>query len=87
MIVSVDWLREYVSVGMPIEDLTDRLTMSGLNLEHVAATGNDTAFDGVDGNDLGSNTAPRADRAEYAIEETRCGSAGVAACHPQLPGS
>ncbi len=36
MIVSVDWLREYVSVDQPLDEVTDRLTMSGLNLEDIA---------------------------------------------------
>ncbi len=45
MIVSWDWLKEYVSLDMPLEDLTHRLTMSGLNLEGVEPVGNDTAID------------------------------------------
>lgn len=45
MIVSVEWLREYVAVDMPLEELTHRLTMSGLNLEDIATAGQDTAID------------------------------------------
>ena len=45
MIVSKNWLAEYVDLEMPVDDLTDRLTMSGLNLEGVETVGNDTAID------------------------------------------
>lgn len=45
MIVSVDWLREYVAVDMPLDELTHRLTMSGLNLEDVEPANGDTAID------------------------------------------
>lgn len=45
MIVSKNWLSEYVSVDMPVDELTDRLTMSGLNLEGVEEVGNDIAID------------------------------------------
>ncbi len=33
MIVSKNWLAEYVQLPESVEDLTNRLTMSGLNLE------------------------------------------------------
>ena len=33
MLVSWNWLKEYVTLGMSVETLTDRLMMSGLNLE------------------------------------------------------
>ncbi len=45
MIVSKNWLAEYVPLDMPVEELTDRLTMSGLNLEEFTAIGNDVAID------------------------------------------
>ena len=45
MIVSWNWLTEYVSLDMPVEELTDRLTMAGLNLEGVESVENDTAID------------------------------------------
>lgn len=45
MIVSKNWLSEYVSVDMPVEELTDRLTMSGLNLEGFETVGSDIAID------------------------------------------
>lgn len=45
MIVSKNWLAEYVDVDMPVDELTDRLTMSGLNLEGVETSGDDLAID------------------------------------------
>lgn len=50
MIVSLNWLNEYVSILNPsdrlsVEDLTHRLTMSGLNLEEFHSVGSDTAID------------------------------------------
>lgn len=45
MIVSWDWLKEYVPLEMSVEELTDRLTMTGLNLEGIETVGNDTTID------------------------------------------
>ncbi|MEQ9411623.1 MAG: phenylalanine--tRNA ligase subunit beta [Fuerstiella sp.] len=45
MIVSKNWLAEYVDLDMSVEELTDRLTMSGLNLEEFAAVADDVAID------------------------------------------
>ena len=45
MIVSKNWLRQYVAVDMPLDELTDRLTMSGLNLEGIEQETNDTGID------------------------------------------
>lgn len=45
MIVSRNWLAEYVDLSMPVEELTERLTLAGLNLESVTAVGDDTAID------------------------------------------
>ena len=45
MIVSKHWLAEYVTLPDSIDDLTDRLTMSGLNLEGVESAGDDVAID------------------------------------------
>lgn len=45
MIVSTDWLAEYVSVAVPVEDLVDRLAMAGLNHESTNAVGRDTAIE------------------------------------------
>lgn len=45
MIVSQNWLAEYVALSMSTESLTDRLTMSGLNLEEFHPVGSDIAID------------------------------------------
>src|SRR5690606_4341205 len=45
MIVSHHWLSEYVDGELPLEELTHRLTMSGLNLEGTEPVGDDVAID------------------------------------------
>lgn len=46
MLVSWNWLSEYVDLsGITVEYLTDRLTMSGLNLEEYQAFGSDWVID------------------------------------------
>lgn len=45
MIVSKEWLADYVDLSMPMEELTDRLTITGLNLEGIEEVGADTAID------------------------------------------
>lgn len=45
MIVSWNWLKEYVRLDMPVETLTDRLMMAGLNLEEVDDVEGDMAID------------------------------------------
>ena len=45
MIVSWNWLKEYVRLDMPVESLTDRLMMAGLNLEQVTDVDGDLAID------------------------------------------
>ncbi len=45
MIVSLQWLAEYVALPDSVEQLTDRLTMSGLNLEEIRPVGDDVAID------------------------------------------
>lgn len=45
MIVSKDWLSDYVPLAMPLDELTERLTLAGLNLETTEAVGKDTAID------------------------------------------
>jgi phenylalanyl-tRNA synthetase beta chain len=45
MIVSWNWLKEYVQLSMSLDELTDRLTLTGLNLEGVERLGDDTAID------------------------------------------
>jgi phenylalanyl-tRNA synthetase beta chain len=45
MIVSWNWLKEYVRLDMPVETLTERLMMAGLNLEEVSDVEGDMAVD------------------------------------------
>ncbi|MBL8851998.1 MAG: phenylalanine--tRNA ligase subunit beta, partial [Planctomycetaceae bacterium] len=45
MIVSLDWLREYVSTDLSADALAERFTMAGLNLESVTPHNNDAAID------------------------------------------
>lgn len=45
MIVSWNWLKEYVPLTMTVEQLTDRLTLTGLNLEEFHSVGDDVAID------------------------------------------
>ena len=39
MKVPVSWLKEYVQVNLPLEDLAHRLTMAGLEVESITAVG------------------------------------------------
>ena len=45
MIVSWDWLKQYVDLSMTVDELTDRLTLTGLNLEGVERLDSDVAID------------------------------------------
>lgn len=45
MIVSKDWLSDYVKLPESLDELTERLTLTGLNLEGVEQVGDDTAID------------------------------------------
>lgn len=45
MIVSTDWLSEYVRVSAPVEELVERLALSGLNHESTTVVGDDTAIE------------------------------------------
>ena len=45
MIVSWNWLKEYIDLNMTHDDLVDRLTMSGLNHEGTEVVGDDQAID------------------------------------------
>jgi phenylalanyl-tRNA synthetase beta chain len=45
MIVSWNWLNEYVKPGLTVEETAERLTMSGLNLESIEPKGQDFAVD------------------------------------------
>lgn len=45
MIISWNWLKDYVPLPMTVEQLTERLTLTGLNLEEFHAVGDDVAID------------------------------------------
>ncbi len=45
MLVSWDWLKQYVTLDVSVEEMSERLTMSGLNLEEFHAVGNDFCID------------------------------------------
>ncbi len=45
MLVSWDWLRQYVPVDATVDEVSDRLTMSGLNLEEFHPVGDDVVID------------------------------------------
>lgn len=45
MKLSLNWLREYLDHGLTADELSFRLTMAGLEVEHVEQTGNDTVFE------------------------------------------
>ena len=45
MIVSWNWLTDYVRLDMPVEVLTERLALTGLNHESTADVGGDLAID------------------------------------------
>ena len=45
MIVSWNWLTHYVRLDMPVEVLTERLALTGLNHESTAEVGGDLAID------------------------------------------
>ena len=45
MIVSWNWLTDYLRLDMPVETLTERLALSGLNLEGFDDVGGDIAID------------------------------------------
>lgn len=45
MLVSWNWLKEYVDLDAPVADVADRLTMSGLNLEEFHSVDSDVCID------------------------------------------
>ena len=61
MKISANWLRDYVDHGLSIEELSDRLTMAGLEVEDVEQIG--PRLDGIIvGEVLEVNPHPNADR-------------------------
>ena len=45
MIVSWNWLTDYLRLDMPVEVLAERLALTGLNHESIADVGGDLAID------------------------------------------
>ena len=45
MNISIDWLRDYVDVGVSVEELAERLTMAGLEVEEIERIGSE--YEGV----------------------------------------
>src|SRR3954452_22878540 len=45
MIVSWNWLTQYIRLDMPVEVLTERLALAGLNHEATSEVGGDLAID------------------------------------------
>src|SRR5437764_8675764 len=45
MIVSWNWLTDYLRLDMPVEVLTERLALAGLNHEATSEVGGDLAID------------------------------------------
>lgn len=86
MIISTNWLSDYIAHGLSDDELADRLTMCGLEVESVDRTGND--LEGVViGHVLSAGQHPNADRlsvckvdvgGEEALDIV-CGAPNVAA--------
>ncbi len=65
MRVPLNWLKDYVDVTLPVGELAERLTMAGLEVGEIAATG--TGWDNiVVGQILAINPHPNADRLRLA---------------------
>ncbi len=45
MKISYQWLEDYVSVGLPAEELAHKLTMAGLEVENISTVNGDTVFE------------------------------------------
>ncbi|MGH2481246.1 MAG: phenylalanine--tRNA ligase subunit beta, partial [Ktedonobacteraceae bacterium] len=39
MLVPLSWLKEYTDINLPVEELADRLTMAGMEVEEITRTG------------------------------------------------
>lgn len=61
MKISIDWLQDYVDIDLPPDELAERLTMAGLEVEEIERSSSD--FDGVlVGEVLDVRRHPNADR-------------------------
>jgi phenylalanyl-tRNA synthetase beta chain len=65
MKVSLNWLRDYVDVIVPLDDLAERLTMAGLEVEEMQTIGDDWS-NIVIGQIIGVDAHPNADRLRLA---------------------
>lgn len=45
MKLSINWLKQYIDHGLTADELSFRLTMAGLEVEHVERVGSDTVFE------------------------------------------
>jgi len=45
MIISLQWLKDYVTIGIPAEKLAHRLTMAGMEVEKIDQVEGDTVFE------------------------------------------
>src|SRR5689334_17744683 len=86
MRVPVSWLRQYIDVDLPAKELAHRLTMAGLEVEHVEETGGDWGNEIVVGHVQAVRQHPNADRLRLCtvdngveIVEVVCGAPNVAA--------
>ena len=65
MIVSLKWLRDYVNVTMPLNELAERLTIAGLEVEEIQVVGRDWK-NITTAKIVGVNPHPNADRLRLA---------------------
>ncbi|MCK5179541.1 MAG: phenylalanine--tRNA ligase subunit beta, partial [Candidatus Omnitrophica bacterium] len=45
MKLSLNWLKDYVTPGIPVDKLAHKLTMAGLEVEKISSVGGDTIFE------------------------------------------
>ena len=67
MIVSWNWLTQYVRLEMPVEVLTERLALTGLNHESTAEVGGDLAIDLEVTSNRPDCSGPSGRRAEISV--------------------
>ncbi len=86
MRVPYSWLREYCDPGLGVEELADRLVMTGTEVERVGAVGPPSPDGFVVGRVLSAEQHPNADRLRVCKVDTGdgertivCGAANVAA--------
>jgi len=61
MKISVNWLKDYIETGLSVQDIADKLTLTGLEVDDITETG--SSFDGiVVGHVLDVQRHPNADK-------------------------